>query len=103
MPVAALEVDADWSVVNNPRRKASWSDDSDDAGVKTSWRDGGDVANKSGKGAGPAVTSSPKAMGRGRCGLVRLKTTDAVGEEAAAALLAAAKAAREYILLKTQQ
>ena len=91
VPVAALEVIADWSVVNNSQQNASRPDDEEGANVITSWGDGGDVTGKSGTGAGPSAT------GQGQFGLVGFKSTDADGEAAVAALLADTKAARDYI------
>ena len=75
VPEVALGVNADWSVVTTHLRvresrtthllgrNASWSDDKEDTGVRTSWGDGGDVTDKSGAGAGPSMTYPSKAMG----------------------------------------
>ena len=61
------------------------------------------MTDRYGAGAGASLTFSPNATGNGQSGLVKFRSTCTGGNAGAAALRAATKAARAYILLKPQQ
>ena len=96
-PLAALTSKADWRVTNKSRRKASWAEDSTDAGGNTSLVNGAADTDRPGGAGTSAGASSSNTAGHGRPGLDKSRSTVGGDDDAAGLLAADEKAARENV------